>query len=438
MKKSLSWLVLALFAVLAVLPGMPGKAEAGGGGKVYVLRIDKLQVIDQGLANITKRAFEQAAADPATQAVAIVVDTPGGYTDAALRMKETILTSKIKSVAYVTDLAASSGALIVTAAEKMYMAPGAVVGAAEVRNASTNQMADYKTMATWIGAFRSAAEARGRDPNLAQAMVDKTAKVPDQKGELLVLTAKDAVDKRYADGMADSLDDALAKAGLANYEKVEIQPTMSDAVGRFLTQPWVAILLLVAGVIAIGIEFIKPGVTLPGLIGVVCLSLFFFGNMLVGSAGWLEVGLALLGILLLLIEAFIPGFGVFGVGGIIAMGSSIFLSVPSQQQAFQYLAWTAVAFMLALFGIISGLSRRGLGKTLTLARHEKGWVPARADLSHMLGQEGKALTVLRPAGTAQFGQDKVDVVTEGEFVSAGTKVKVIRVDGARVIVRSVE
>lgn len=437
MRKTLSWLALALFAVLALLPGLPGKAEAAG-GKVYVLRIDKLQVIDQGLANITKRAFEQAAADPATQAVAIVVDTPGGYTDAALRMKETILTSKIKSVAYVTDLAASSGALIVTAAEKLYMAPGAVVGAAEVRNAATNEMADYKTMATWIGAFRSAAEARGRDANLAQAMVDKNAKVADQKGELLVLTAKDAVDKRYADGMADSLDDALAKAGLSGYALVEVQPTMSDSVGRFLTQSWVAILLLVVGVIAIGVEFIKPGLTLPGLIGVVCLSLFFFGNMLVGTAGWLEVGLALLGILLLLIEAFIPGFGVFGVGGILSMGASIFLAVPTQQQAFQYLAWTAVAFMVALFGIISGLSRRGLGKTLTLARQAKGWVPARADLSHLLGQEGKALTVLRPAGTARFGQDKVDVVTEGEFVPAGTQVKVIRVDGARVIVRSAQ
>lgn len=437
MRRTLSWLTLMLFAVLALLPALPGSAQAAA-SKVYVIRIQNQQVIDRSLALQTRRVFKEAEADPATVAVALVLDTPGGYTDAAISMKESILNSKLHTVAYVTNMAASSGALIATASEKLYMHPGSTIGSAEVRYAGTDQPADYKTMSEWVGQFRSAAEARKRDPKLAQAMVDKNAKVPDQTSELLSLTAAAAADKGYANGLADTLDDALAKAGITGYTLVETQPTMSDQVARFLTTSWVAILLLVVGVVAIGIEFMKPGLTAPGMIGILSLGLFFLGNVLAGTAGMLEIGLALIGILLLLIEAFIPGFGVFGFGGIACVGASIFLSVESPQLAMQYLMWTSIAFMLALFGIIRSLSRRGLGKTLTLKKHEGGFVPARADLGHLLGVEGKALTTLRPAGTVQFGEEKVDVVTEGEFLKAGTAVKVIRVDGARVIVRSVE
>lgn len=436
MRRTLSWLVLVLFAALAVLPLFPDSARAAG-PTVYVIRIDNQQIIDSGLAQLVDRGFAQAAADPSAVAVALELDTPGGYTNAAIRIKEAILSSKLRTVAFVTNMAASSGALIATASERLYMHSGSTIGSAEVRYAGSDQPADYKTMSEWITQFRSAAEARGRDPNLAQAMVDRTAKIAGQTTELLSLTAKVAVEKGYANGQAEDLTDALAKAGIEQPSLIVVEPTLSDSFGRFLTTPWVAILLLVVGVVAIGIEFLKPGVTVPGLVGVVSLSLFFLGNMLVGTAGWLEVGLAFLGVLLLVIEAFIPGFGVFGFGGVISVAASIFLSVDSPQRATSYLMWTAVAFMFTLFALIRAISKRGLGKALTLKqRHAGGYVPERADLSVLVGREGKALTTLRPAGSAVFGHTRVDVVTEGEFIAAGTAVKVIRVDGARVLVRS--
>ena len=122
--------------------------------------------------------------------------------------------------------------------------------------------------------------------------------------------------------------------------------------------------------------------------------------------------------------------------GLLAMGASIFLAVPSRQLAVSYLMYTAIAGMVALFGIVRGISRRGLGKALTLEQDSKGYVPARADLTGLVAQEGEALTVLRPAGIARFGDRKVDVVTEGEYLPAGALIKVIRVDGTRVIVRA--
>ncbi|MDF2626625.1 MAG: hypothetical protein K0R39_456 [Symbiobacteriaceae bacterium] len=439
MRRSLSWLVLALFATLAFLPLVPGSARAAG-PTVYVIPIEHQQIIDQGVAQLVERAFMLAAQDPSTVAVAIKLDTPGGYTNAAIRIKETLLNSKLRSVTFVTNMAASSGALIATASEKLYMQGGSTIGSAEVRLAGTDQPADYKTMSEWVAQFRSAAEARGRNPDLAQAMVDKNRKAPNQVSELLSLTSDQAAESGYANGIAKDLLEALSKAGIAeNPQLIVVEPTLSEQVGRFLTLPSVAVLLLVVGVIAIGIEFIKPGVTVPGLVGIVSLALFFMGNMLVGTADWLEVGLAFLGILLMVIEAFIPGFGVFGVGGLISVVASIFLSVDSPKLATNYLMWTSIAFMFTLFALVRGLSKRGLGKALTLRqRHdEKSYVPERADLSGLVGKEGRALSTLRPAGTAQFGTQRIDVVTEGEFIASGTTVKVIRVDGARVLVRSV-
>lgn len=421
---------------MAVLAVLPVTALAAGKRTVYVLHIDEQQEIDPGLAQVTARVFRQAAADPNAVAVAMVIDTPGGLVASALDMKDTILNYKGRTVAYVAGNAWSAGALIATAGEKLYMQPSASIGAAEPRIAGTNETADYKTVSALVAAFRATAEARGRNPDLAAAMVDKNAKVAGQTTVLLDMTAKDAVDKRYADGIAADLGDALKQAGITDYDLYNAEPTLSESAGRLLTTPWVAILLLVVGIIAIGIEFLKPGVTVPGMIGVTALALFFLGNVLVGTAGWLELALALIGILLLVIEAFIPGFGVFGVGGLISMTASIFLSVRTPELALQYLMWASIAFVLAIFAIVRGISRRGLGKALTLHHDAHGYVVPRVDLTYLLGQEGKALTILRPAGTAMIQGERLDVVTEGEFLPAGTMVAVIRVDGTRVVVRS--
>lgn len=438
MRRLFGGLLLALMLMTLAPAGAGVAAAAPAAGKVYVVRVDRFTPIDVGMAAIARRIFEQAEADPDAAAVALVIDTPGGLVSSALAMKETILRSKLRTVAYVADSAWSAGALIATAAEKLYMHPGSSMGAAEPRTAGSTEPADYKTLSAVSGAFAATAQARGRDPGIAVAMVDKNRPIPGQKAELLTLTFQDAVEKKYADGVADSLEAALKAAGIQSFTLVDPPLTLSDRLARLLTTPWVATLLLVVGVIAIGIEFVKPGVTLPGLVGVVSLGLFFLGNVLVGTANWLEVGLALLGALLLVIEAFIPGFGIFGFAGTAAIGASIFLAVPTADLAVQYLAWTAGAGVIAMVLILRGIGRRGLGRALTLEHDARGYVPARTDLALLLDCEGKAVTTLRPAGTARFGSERVDVVTEGEFLAAGAVVKVIRVDGTRVVVRSVE
>lgn len=432
MKRALALMLLGLAALLTLVPGAAGAA----GKRVYVVHLDRMQTVDAGLALVLKQVFERAEADPQTAAVLMVIDTPGGYLDAALEMNETILGSRLKSVALVKNNAISAGALIATAAEKLYMAPGSLIGAAEPRAVGSKDVADSKTLSVVVAAYKSAAEARGRDGSIAQAFVDKNNPIPGQNTELLTLTFQDAINKRYADGQARDIAEALSAAGITEYELIDPEPTLSARLGRILTTPWVAMLLLVVGVVALGIEFMKPGVTVPGLVGIVALGLFFAGNMLVGTASWLELGLAFIGVILLVVEFFVPGFGLFGAGGVIAIAASVFMAVPDTELAMRYLAVSAVAFAVVLFFLIRTISQRGLGSLLTLKADATNWSSPRTDYSGLVGSEGKTLTVLRPAGTAQFGAQKVDVVSEGDFVGVGTPVTVIRVDGTRVVVRS--
>lgn len=430
MRRLMQWLV-ALFMTLALLPGT---GFASGPSRVYVVRIDQMQSIDPAAAQVVARALETAQADPQAAAVAIRINTPGGLLDSAMIIKDDLMSSPVKTLAFVEGSALSAGALVATAAEDLYMMPGSTIGAAEPRAAGSTEAADYKVLSAVVGEFRAAAAHRGRNPDLAQAMVDREAKVPGQTTELLVMTTEEAVAQGYADGAARSLDEALALAGITDYSLVNVPMTLSEQTGRILTTPWVAVLLLVVGIIAIGIEVMKPGLTFPGMLGITCLGLFFLGNILVGTAGGLELVLAIIGIILIVIELFVPG-GIFGIGGAVLVAASIFLAVPTPQQALMYLTWAALAFLVVLFGLVRTIGKRGLGRFLTLEKSAQGWAPARTELAALVGQEGKALTVLRPAGTAQFGDLKVDVVTEGEFLPAGVSVRVVQVEGTRVVVR---
>lgn len=426
-------LLLALFIFLIPAAG------AGTPNKVYVLSLNHFQTVDPTMAMQVERAIKTAEADSRTGALLIVLDTPGGLVQSAFQIKDALLKTKVKTVVWVEGNALSAGALIATSAEQLYMAPGSAIGAAEPRLEGTTEKADYKTVDSVVANFRAAAQHRGRDAEIAAAMVDTGARLPWQQGKLLLLTDSEAVQHHYADGQAKSIDEALHLAGLPDYEldQQTLLPTTSDLAGRVLTTPWVAILLLVVGVVAIGLEFMKPGLTVPGAVGVTALGLFFAGNFLVGTAGWLEVALAVIGVILLVVEMFIPGFGVFGFSGLGALGLSIFLSVPDPRNAVTYMLWTALAGTVAFALIARRFSRKGLGKWLTLEQSAQGWQKATPDLKGLLGQEGEALSPLRPAGTARFGEQRVEVVTEGDFVTAGSRVKVIQVQGARVIVRAI-
>ncbi len=408
-----------------------------GLAKTYLVPIEG--EIDPALAVFVGQALARAEAEGAS-GVAFLINTPGGRVDAAIKISDRILESPLPTLAVVKN-AFSAGALIALSAEQVAMLPGSEIGAAlpvQVIPGVKYEAADRKIVSALKGKFRAVAEARGRPAKIAEAMVDPEIELEGltPKGEPLTLSAAKAVELGVADFEAGTLSEALKKAGFSP-ETVRIEPGARVRAARFLTSSTVAAVLLAVGVLGLVIEALTPGFGLPGTIGLVALSLYFLGGYLAGMSGVLEVLLFLGGVLLLLAEIFvIPGFGVAGIGGIAAILASIYFTFGDQTLYVASLAVLIVAAGLLL--AVRLLPRTRTGRALVLESAIAGEAPPEAKLRPLEGAIGKALTPLRPAGVAQFGERKVDVVAEGEFIEKGSTVRVVRVEGVRVVVRKEE
>ncbi|MFO7171797.1 MAG: NfeD family protein [Bacillota bacterium] len=438
MRRRMLRLLFALALVLAaglMAPLLAPPAVAAPEAEASFLAFRVTGEINPGLAAMLDRAVARAEAGaPEVRALVLVIDTPGGLVAAAERMRDALLRTRVPTLAYVEGHATSAGALVALAAQHLYMAPGSTIGDAEPIPYSDKAVSYVR------GLFEATAEARGRDVRVAAAMVDKKVEIPGvTTGLPLNLRYSQAVELGIADGVAENLTEALRAAGLGEGEVVWYRPTASERAARFLTQSWVASLLLLIALGALALEMATPGVGLPGAVGVGALVVFFGSHLLVGTANWLEIGLVILGILLLVVEVFVPGFGIFGIAGLAALAAGIFLIAPDARTAALYLAVAAFGFLALLLAFFRFLSRRGFIPWLTLERRldrEAGFVAPRAASADLVGARGEAVTPLRPAGVARLGDRRVDVVTEGEFLPAGTPVEVVAVDGTRVVVRA--
>lgn len=432
------WPVMALALLLAAAP-------SGAAQTPLVYRLAVTGVVENGLAPYVARGLREAAAAGAG-AVFLDIDTPGGRIDAAERIVDAVGASPVPVFAYVNPRAYSAGALIALSAKAIYMRPGAVLGAATPVDGG-GVKASEKMVSAMRAEFRALAEARGLDPHVAEAMVDERIEIPglDKAGELLTLSTNEALRVGFAKAAVTGEPELLQAIGLPGARVMSLEPNWAELVVRFLTNPLVAPLLLSLGLLGLVFEIKTGAFGLGGLISLVALGLFFGSSFLVGLAGWEEVILLGLGLLALAVEIFVlPGFGAAGVLGLVSIAAAVMLAMigasPSAADVTQALIvlgaslaiTAAVAYAwirhLPSSGRFSGLFLRGG------AQQKDGYIAAspRADL---VGQDGVAVTDLRPAGTAQIGQERVDVVTEGEYVPQGRAVRVVRSEGYRHVVR---
>lgn len=431
-------LVLALTALSAV-PGVRGQQ--------VVYRIPVTGTIENGLAPFVARALKEAAAANAAAAV-LDLDTPGGRVDAAERIVDAIRASPIPVYAFVNPRAFSAGAFIALAARGIYMTPGGVMGAATPVDGSGTK-APEKYVSAMRAEFRALAEANGLDPKIAEAMVDETIEIPNLKpaGKLLTLSTGEALSVGFAKGEVNDLEAMLAAVNLSGATIMQISPNWAELVVRFLTNPIVSPLLLSLGMLGLIFEIKTGAFGLGGLISLTALGLFFGSHLLLGLAGWEEVLLLGVGLIGLGVEVFLlPGFGIAGVLGIVLIASSMLLALIGAAptgadvvQAGAVLAAALVVTTAVVFGWLRHLpnSTRWSGLFLRESAHaSEGFIsaPLRDEL---VGRTGIALTDLRPSGTAVFDDERLDVVTEGEFVKSGSSVTVLQSDGYRHIVRAV-
>lgn len=446
MRQPLRWMTLLLTLFVGVA-GFATSQSSGVRPLVYIAKIDG--IIDLGLAPYVERVLREAEQNRAA-AVMLQINTFGGRVDAAVQIRDALLKSPVKSIAFIDTRAISAGALISLAANAIVMAPGGTIGAATpVQSTGTEtKPTSEKTVSYVRKEFSATAESRGRDTLVAEAMVDPDVVIPGvtDAGKLLTLTTAEALKLRVADFEAATLGIALDKLGLKDAEIRETQTNWAEQVVRFLTHPVVSSLLVTVAMLGIIVEIRTPGFGVPGALGVISLGLFLWGHWLVNLAGWEELMLALAGVVLLLVEVLVlPGFGVAGVLGIVAMAAALVLSTLGEGSSTQALLTAAsrlgislaVALGLSLL-MLRFLPKTRFGRQLVLDTNldaHSGFTSEPLSDHHLVGKLGVAVSSLRPAGIADIDGQRIDVVSDGDYVEPGDPIRVDHVDGNRIVVR---
>ncbi|HEX9975504.1 MAG TPA: nodulation protein NfeD [bacterium] len=406
--------------------------------------------INLGLPNYLARIIKEANQQQAG-AVILEINTPGGRVDAALQIRDAIFEAEIPVVAFINHEAASAGALISLSCDSIFMTPGSSIGAVTPVDMQ-GQKASEKMVSYLRSVMRSIAQRTNRPVDIVEAMVDEDIEIPGviEKGKLLTLTAEEAVKYNIADGIVKDLSEALQKLNLSETKLVRTRITWSEKLVYILTNPIISSLLLTLGIFGLIFEIRTPGWGIGGTLAVIALVLFFGSHYLVNLAQWTEILIFVIGVTLLLVEAFvIPGFGIVGVLGILFILSSFVLSLLphldsiSFEEIIHAITMVGLSFVFAfviLIPVFKFLPKTKMFKNLILEVSEKtqdGFRSTPENYAQFLGAEGTALSTLRPAGIGLFEGNRLSIVAEGEFIEPNSRIKVIKVEGYRIIVKKI-
>ncbi|KIL53429.1 membrane protein [Jeotgalibacillus alimentarius] len=431
-----------LFAVLIVLLSVFSFIQPAFANdqKVYVAPVKK--EVERGLAAFLQRSIDEAEENKA-EALILDINTPGGAVNAAEEIGEIMQDSEVDLIAYINPNALSAGSYIAMYADEIYMSPSGKMGASAVIT-STGGDADRKAQSAWLAAMINAAESsdKDRDPKFAEAMVDQSVEIEGvvDAGELLTFTPSTAEENGYSEGTFASLDELIAELGYADAEVVPIEPTFTENLARFVTNPIVIPILLSMASLGLILELYSPGFGIAGSLGLGALLLFFFGHLIAGLAGMEVLILFLIGIGLIIAEIFVPG-GILGIAGLVAIAVSILLA--GESIAFMGIA-LSVALLVAVIGMV--IMVKFLGRNLHLLKKiilsdstntESGYV-SNVNRHELIGKTGTARTALRPSGTIIIDDERIDAVSEGGYVNKDQQVIVVKVEGSRIVVREID
>ena len=425
-----------------------------------VYRVPIEGTIDLGLPPFIQRTLEDAESNEAT-AVIFDINTFGGRVDAATQIKDAILGADIPTIAFINRRAISAGALISLSCEKIYMTGGGLIGAATAVD-MTGKKGSEKVISFMREEMASTAEKRGRSKEIARGMVDEeltfthlviggdSIKVDDiegrKDGKLISLTTEQALKYKIADGTAENMEALLDSLGYSSVKTIETAENWSEAIVRFLTNPVVASLLTTFGFLGILFELQSPGWGIPGFVGLACLILSLSASYIAQLATMSDMLFVLTGLALILLEVLvIPGFGIAGLGGIGLMIYGLYLLLlPDIPVGEEVLGQAMDGFLIGLVGAVIGLVllvklmiKTKFWEQLTAPDTQKkedgysntlGW-------ESLQGETGIADTDLHPSGWVRVKDQRIFVVSEGEFIEEGKEIKILSVDGNRVLVR---
>ena len=430
-----SFIALAMAFMMLI----PYVTQANTGQKVVVAEVH--EEVERGLYAFIGRAINEAE-EMNADALILDIKSPGGLVNAALDIGELLESTELRIIAHINGYALSAAAFIALHADEIYMTQNATMGAAQVIDSNGNAAGD-KAESAWTSAMIAIAKSKDREPIYAEAMANPNVNLPEYRagvGDLLTLTADEAVKVGYANGIANSLQEVLGFTNLDNAEVTSLKPTFFENVVRFITNPIIIPILLSIASIGLVMELYSPGFGVPGTMGLSAIGIFFFGHLLAGLAGLEVIIMFVIGFILLVAELFVPG-GILGVvGGALMVMSLIFAGESVTHMALSII----IAMIIASVGMV--VLMKFFGKKLQVfnklvlrdaTTSEEGYV-SNENRIELIGKVGQTLTALRPAGVVQVDDERLDVVSEGTFIDAHKQVIIVKVEGSRIVVREIK
>lgn len=414
-------------------------------------------VLDSEIDPRTNR-YSELALDKAREVdadyVIIEMDTYGGALNDADDIRTRVMEFEIPIYVFINKDAASAGALISIACDSIYMAKGASIGAATVVTADGSAAPD-KYQSYMRSIMRSTAEANGRDPKIAEAMVDQNIKVDSisQEGQVITFSTSEAIKYGYCEGQVANFDEIMQRSGIEDYELYEYSLSGADKLVQIFLNPFLSGILVMVILGGIYFELQTPGVGFPILAAAVALVLYFIPYYLNGLAENWEIALFFVGIVLIVLEIFvIPGFGLAGIAGIVLTIGSLVL-VMLNNDAFDFSFVNSTKLVTALFTIfiafggavvlmfIGGvrLTTTNMFKRISLQTEmtkELGYT-SNFKKEAFTGKQGVAFTILRPSGKVMIDGELYDAYTRGNYIEKDTPVEVISDEGTSLKVKSI-
>lgn len=404
-------------------------------------------------------------------AIIIHMNTYGGAVVFADSIRTAILNESLPVYCFIDNNAASAGALIAIACDSIYMRSGANIGAATVVDETGKQMPD-KYQSYMRSTIRSTAEAQGkdsllingkweskwrRDPLIAEAMVDSRIVVPGliDSTKVLTFTADEAIKYGYCEGKAENIKEIIEKRlATSDYEIKRYMPTWFDEVKGFLMNPAFQAILIMLIIGGIYFELQSPGMGFPSVVAVLAATLYFAPLYIDGLAANWEIIVFLIGLILLIVEIFvIPGFGIFGVTGIIFIAGGLILALldnvifsfdkVSTEDLARAMITVLIGFLsggILLFYLVSKIGRKGVFRKMALQsiqENDKGYVSVDLNLKNYVGKNGTAYTVLRPSGKIKIGDEYLDAVSIDGFIEQDTPITIVKQESAQLYVRKI-
>jgi membrane-bound serine protease (ClpP class) len=423
--------------------------------KLLIYKFDIRKEIAPPVWHTTKKAMEEAVQKKA-DIILIEMSTYGGMLESADSIRSKILDSPIPVFVFINHNAASAGALIAIACDSIYMTTGSSIGAATVVD-QAGQVVPEKYQSYMRAMMRSTAEATGRDPNIAEAMVDPRIRIEGviDSGKVLTFTASEAMKFGYCEGIAESPEEVIKLAGIQDYEIIEQEIKPMDKIISFLINPVVSGILIMVIIGGIYFELQAPGIGFGSVIAILAALMYFAPLYLEGLASHWEILIFIAGIILIMIEIFaIPGFGVTGITGIVLVVLGLTLSlVDNVGFDFTHVDFYKIisSFFLVIISILISIvasffitrslftQNRLFGSLalVTVQSSAEGYTAADNDYREMIGKTGIAHTILRPAGKVKIGDNVYDATALTGYIEQGDEIEVVRYEGAQLFVRKI-